>query len=47
LPVTIGPGASSAIEFQVDHDLVIRVPADDREALAAVWELVKVPPCSV
>lgn len=43
LPVTLGAGVSPAVEFQVPGGLIIRVPVQDREALAAVWELVKAP----
>ena len=43
LPVTVAAGVSSAVEFQVPGGLIIRVPAQDREALGAVWELVKAP----
>lgn len=43
LPVTVGAGVSPAVEFQVPGGLIIRVPAQDREALGAVWELVKAP----
>jgi hypothetical protein len=46
LPV-IASGVSLTVEFQLPGGLVIRVPAHDREALGAVWELVKVPSCSV
>jgi hypothetical protein len=47
LPVSVGGGVSPAVEFQVPGGLVIRVPAQDREALVAVWELVKGASCSV
>ena len=48
VPVIVGAGASEpTVEFQLPGGLIIRVPAHDREALGAVWELVKVPPCSV
>lgn len=46
LPVIAG-GVSLMVEFQLPGGLVIRVPSHDREALGAVWQLVKVPPCSV
>jgi hypothetical protein len=47
VPVIVGAGASEpTVEFQLPSGLIIRVPAHDREALGAVWELVKVPSCS-
>ena len=45
LPVIAG-GVSLMVEFQLPGGLVIRVPGHDREALGAVWELLKVPSCS-
>jgi hypothetical protein len=47
LPVTVGMSVSPAIEFQFPSGLAIHVPAHDREALRAVWELVEVRACSV
>ena len=47
VPVIVGAGAPEpTVEFQLPGGLIIRVPAHDREALGAVWELVKVPSCS-
>jgi hypothetical protein len=47
VPVIVGAGAPApTVEFQLPGGLIIRVPAHDREALGAVWELVKVPSCS-
>jgi hypothetical protein len=47
VPVTVGVGVPSSVEFQLSGGVVIRVPAHDREALVAVWELVKGASCSV
>ena len=47
LPVTVGVAVSMPVEFQLPSGVLIRVPAQDRAALAAVWELVEAPPCSV
>jgi hypothetical protein len=47
LPVSVGAGSLTTVEFALPGGLVVRVPAQDREALSAVWELVKVSSCSV
>lgn len=49
LPVTISPGPGGpglSVEFQLPGGLIIRVPAHDREALGAVWDLVEARSCS-
>jgi hypothetical protein len=47
--VTIGPGPGGpglSVGFQLPGGLIIRVPAHDREALGAVWDLVEARSCS-